>query len=421
MFCAALATIAPAAALQDAPAAAKVAAVTRVTGEVTAVSASEITVKTDAGTPATFKLGPSTSFLRVSPGEKDLTKATRITPTEIGVGDRVLARIPNAPEGQPANPARLVYLMNKAELAKHQETSRGEWQKRGVAGKVDSVDASGQSFSIKVQTPTGLKDFTVQASAKTNFRRYATDSIRFSDAKPSTFADVKAGDNIRVLGDRNAEGTSIAAEEVVSGTFRNIAGTIIAIDAEKGELRVNDLQTKKPITVKITADTSLKKLPLMMATMMARSRNGAAGGPGAGGPGAGGPGAGGPPAGGDFAGRGAGAPRGPGGPGAPGAGRPAGAPGAGAGSPDGAGGFGGGQRAPGGRDFQQMLERVPAITVADLKPGDALIISGTGGADANSTLAVTVMAGVEPLLTASPTGQSVLNGSWNFGEVGLPQ
>ncbi len=68
-----------------------------------------------------------------------------------------------------------------------------------------------------------------------------------------------------------------------------------------------------------------------------------------------------------------------------------------------------------------MMERVPAITLAELKPGDALIISGTGGSDSGVTLAITVMAGVEPLLTASPTGQSVLNGSWNFGEVGLPQ
>jgi hypothetical protein len=436
LFCTALFALPVAIFAQETPAAAKPAAASRVIGEVTAVNADEITVKTDAGAPATFKLSASTSYLRVSPGEKDLSKASRITITDITVGDRVLARIRNAAEGQPANPASSVYLMSKAEIAKHQETGRAEWQKRGVAGKVSAVDAAAQTFAIQTQTPTGLKDVTVQASAKTGFRRYASDSIRFSDAKPGTATDIKVGDNLRVLGDRNAEGTSIQAEEIVSGTFRNIAGTILAIDAAKGEIRINNLENKKPITVKISADTSLKKLPAMMANFMARSRQGGAAGTGpggTGGPRSAGPGAGGPAA--DAVGPGSAAntssdnrvrnPAAGNNPGvnpAPGA-TPGGGQGAGAGGGRGMGGGFGGPGGPGGGrgDFQQMMERVPAITLTDLKVGDAVIISSSTGSDPSTVLAISLVAGVEPLFTASPSGQSVLNGSWNFGEVGLPQ
>ena len=402
---------------QDAaPAASKPAAVTRVVGVVTAVDNNQIAVKSDTGTTANVKLGPATSYLRIPPGEKDLTKATRIAISEITVGDRVLARIRTAAEGQPENPASIVYLMNKAELAQHLEKGRAEWQRRGMAGKVGGIDPAAHTFKIQTQTATGLKDVTVQTAPTTGFRRYASDSIRFSDAKPSTISEIQVGDNLRVLGDRSEDGLSIKAEEIVSGSFRNIAGTILSIDAAKGEMRVNNLENKKPLVVKISADTTLKKLPPEMAAMMARMRQGGmtAGAPGmrpAGAPG--GPGSalgspadarapGGRPA---WAGAGGDHPGGDGGPGR-----------------SGPGGAGAGWSRGGGRDFQQMLERVPAVTLAELKTGDAVIISSSLSGDPNTVLAITLIAGVEPLLTAaSASGQSVLNGSWNFGEVGLPQ
>ena len=397
---------------QDAtPAAAKPVAVTRVVGEVTSVDSAQITVKTDSGASAAVRLAPGTSFLRIPPGEKDLTKATRITIGDIAVGDRVLARIRTAAEGQPENPASMVYLMNKAELAQHAEKSRAEWQRRGMAGKVDTVDPAAHTIGIKTQTPTGLKDVTVETTAATGFRRYANDSIRFSDAKPSTVSEIHVGDNVRVLGERSEDGHSIKAEEVVSGSFRNIAGTILSIDAAKGEMRVNNLENKKPLTVKIAADTTLKKLPPEMAAMMARVRQNTAGAA----PGAPGMRPGGAPPAGSAAGAGmaAAAAGNPNSAGAP-AGRPA---------------WTGGEAGPGGapgtgghRDFQQMMEHVPVITLAELKPGDAVIISSSSGADPGTVLAITLIAGVEPLLTAaSSSGQSVLNGAWNFGEVGLPQ
>lgn len=68
-----------------------------------------------------------------------------------------------------------------------------------------------------------------------------------------------------------------------------------------------------------------------------------------------------------------------------------------------------------GGDMQQMLERMPVLTLAELKAGDALIIASTAGNDAGQVTAITLLAGVEPILTATPAGnRQVLMGSWNL-------
>ncbi|MDQ6700323.1 MAG: hypothetical protein M3Z36_09065, partial [Acidobacteriota bacterium] len=261
---------------QEQPAAAaKPKAFNSLIGEVTALDggAKQIALKTDAGTPVTVPLDEKTLYLRVPPGEKDLKKAAKISLSDIGVGDRVLARVkagtePGAPES--ATPAVSVMVMSKAELTQHHEKDRAEWTRRGVAGKISAIDPATKQVTLKVQTPQGLKDVIVEPAENVTYRRYAPDSVRFSDAKPSTAAELKVGDNMRVLGEKSEDGSKIKPEEIVSGTFRNHAGTVISVNAASGELRINDLETKKPLTIKINPDTSLKKLPEMMAQGMAR-------------------------------------------------------------------------------------------------------------------------------------------------------
>nr|MDQ2899673.1 hypothetical protein [Acidobacteriota bacterium] len=271
--------------LLNAQDASKPKAYSSVIGEVTAVdsSAKQLTLKTDAGTPATVLLDEKTLYLKVAPGEKDLKKAAKITLSDVAVGDRVAARVRNSNDqiAVPAAPAVSVMVMTKAELAQHHEKNREEWVRRGFAGKVDTIDPATKQITIKVQTPTGLKDVIVGPVENVTFRRYAPDSVRFADATPSTFADLKVGDNLRVLGDKSEDGTRVKPEEIVSGTFRNIAGTVLSVDAAAGQLKITDLSNKKPVTIKVNADTSLKKLPAEMATRMARMRQGGgAGGPG---------------------------------------------------------------------------------------------------------------------------------------------
>ena len=77
-------------------------------------------------------------------------------------------------------------------------------------------------------------------------------------------------------------------------------------------------------------------------------------------------------------------------------------------------GAGPGRGGPGGpRDFSQMLERMPALNLSELKAGDALIIASTAGSDTAKATAIAVVAGVEPLLTG-PAADRRLSGPWNF-------
>ena len=373
----------------------------KVLGEVIAIdpAGKKITVKADNAPPADVPLDENTSYMRVPPGEKDLRKAVRIELKDLSLGDRVYARSRKV-EGQELVPATSVLVMSKAELAQHQEKSREEWQKRGAAGKVKSVDPAGKSIVIAMQTPVGLRDLTVQTDEKTSFRRYAPDSVRFADAKPSNFGEVAVGNNVRVLGNRTEDGAKLQAEEVVSGSFRNLAGAIESVNPQGNELKLKDLESKKSITVRINEDTNLRKLPPQMAMMMMRMRGGASpAGLGAGRPGngstseAGGSADHTPEAAANGHQEGAVSPgaEGPGGPG-----RRMGGPGMGR------------------MDMNQLMERVPKITLAELKPGDAVLVSSTAGTDASSVTAIAVVAGVDPLLRDSSSASNILGGAWNF-------
>lgn len=360
----------------------------RVIGEVTAVDGGrkELAVKTDAGAVITAALDEKTIYLRVAPGEKDLKKAARITLEQTSVGDRVYVRGHMATD-QKSIAAVTVMIMTKAELAQKHERDREEWRRRGVAGPVTAINPETKEITISTRTREGTKPVVIEAGERVVFRRYSPDSVRFSDAKPGSFADLKAGDQLRALGDKNADGTRIKAEEIVSGSFRNVAGEIRAIDASAGEIKLTDLVTHKQVTIRVTTDTTLHRLPPWMAMMLARREGGR---PESGGP------------------AGAGRPEGT---------RPMPGDARGGTAPE-PGGAGGMRR--GGMDFQDMLERMPALTLAELKTGDAIMLSATNGTDASRVTAINLLAGVEPLLTRAPQGGQEIFGTWNF-DIGLPQ
>ncbi len=341
------------------------------------LAAKRLEWKTDAGETGSLDLTPETTFLRVKPGQRDLADAAPITASDLAVGDRVLVR---------GNPPR-VLVMSQNDVAAKQARDRADWDRRGVMGTVKSV--SGNSIVVSARG----KETTVQVNDKTIVRRYAPDSVKFADAKVATIAEVKPGDQVRARGEKSADGATVTAEELVSGTFRNVAATISSI--EGGVLKVQDLDAKKPLFVKLSPDTTLRKMPEMMARFMAtRMQN-------PNGPMPGGPGAGGPPPG--------GAP--PGAP--PGGGPPGGMRGPGMGGGMGGGG-GFGAMGGGPPDPARMIERLPAIKVEELKAGDAIIFAATVGAKSNEVTAITIIAGVEPILTAPSTNRQSFVGSWNL-------
>ncbi|HMC29328.1 MAG TPA: hypothetical protein VKL99_00735, partial [Candidatus Angelobacter sp.] len=230
-------------------------------------------------------------------------------------------------------------------------------------------------------TPT--LSIAVKTSKDTAFLRYAPNSVKFADAQKGTFDQIKVGDQLRARGNRSADSKEIAAEEVISGTFRNIAGTISSIDAANNAITVKDVLAKKSVVVKFNSDSQLRKLAPPMAQRLAFFLKGGASQGGAQPVAASGAPANGPAAGGATA------------------------PGA---SP----------RPGGGADFQQILSRIPNITLADLQKEDAVMIVAMQGPTNAEATAVTLLGGVEPILTASPNGMSAaaLFSGWNLGAPG---
>lgn len=63
---------------------------------------------------------------------------------------------------------------------------------------------------------------------------------------------------------------------------------------------------------------------------------------------------------------------------------------------------------------------MPAVKFEELKPGSAIIVLCTVGAEPSRVTAIVMVAGVEPLLTQTPEGPPRIGGAWDFFDIGLP-
>ncbi len=73
-------------------------------------------------------------------------------------------------------------------------------------------------------------------------------------------------------------------------------------------------------------------------------------------------------------------------------------------------------------ELQSAIEKLPHLSIADLKPGEAIILTCTSGDDTSRGLAITLLAGAE-LLLKPENGKPLDLGSWNLdlsGEAGAP-
>jgi len=227
----------------------------RVIGEVTAVDAGsrQITLNESAGKSVLVRSDASTIFRRVPPGEKTLDKAVEIKFEEIGVGDRVLAR-GTADSKKEVLLARSVIVMSKADITLKRERDREDWLRRGVIGVVTATDRTNKEITLRAPTNQTL---TIAAGEGVRFRRYTSRSVNFKDARASSFDEVKVGDQLRALGDKSTDGTRYQAEEIVSGTFRTITGTVVS--AAAGELTIKDTKTKQPLTLLVMKDSIIRR------------------------------------------------------------------------------------------------------------------------------------------------------------------
>ena len=357
-------------------------------GTIKSISGTMIVLATDAGGEVKISLTADVKYLRVPPGSKDLKEAVRIQVSDLQEGDRVLVRVKPGDDGT-SLVASTVIAMKKSDISAKQTHEREDWQRRGIGGLVKSTDPSAGVITIGTTSAAGTKDVEVHVSNTTVLRRYAPNSVKFDDAKPSSLAEIRPGDQLRARGTRSEDGSNFTAEEIVTGAFRNIAGTIEAVDASAGTLTVKDLASNKPVQVKITSDSQVRKLPQPIAQRIAARLKGTT--PDASGAGDGAARPAGPPAAGASAGGGA------------------------QGSQGGAGGGMGGPPRNGGGDIQQMLSRLPSSALGDFQKGDAVMIVATTGQSDSAVVAITVLGGVEPLLQASPQGQASILTPWTMG------
>jgi len=354
-------------AVAQAPAAAPVAPKV---GTIKAVSGNSLTVATDAGPTVTITVPDTAKVQQLAAGSVDPKTATPSELSNIAVGDRVLVTV-KAGDTPDAFTARTVYLMKSGDIAQKNAAEQADWKKNGTGGIVSAVDPATGAITITA----GAKKIAVSTSSKTDFLRFTGDSVKFQDAKPGTLAQIQVGDQIQARGVKSDDGLSVQAAEVVSGSFKNLSGLVASIDAASGKITLKDLLTKKMFTVNVSANSDLRKMPLQMATMFAaRTQAGAAGGASAGGAG--------------------------GGQGGPGGGQ---------------GGPAGGARRAAGADLSQMIARMPTATLADLKVNDAvMIVASEPSPGATTVTAITLLSGVEPILTANPNGGMNLSG-WSMG------
>jgi len=336
-------------------------------GTVKAVAGNVVTLVTDppAKETVTITVLDGAKVQQLAVGSTDLKTATPAQLSDIAVGDRMLA--PVKPGDAPGSfTASRVILMKSGDIAQMQAAQQADWKKNGVGGIVAAVDPASGAVTIT----SGAKKIAIQTTAKTEFKRFARDSEKYEDALPGKLAQIEVGDQVQARGTKSADGLSVQAVEVLSGAFLDLSGQIASVDASAGTISLRDLATKKTVTVAVTANSDIRTMPAQMATMFA-ARQSAGGGRGAAAAAAGG---------------------------------------------DGSGGYGGRRGGGGAADLAQMIGRMPAAKLSDLHKGDAVMIVASEAAQGSSgATAITVLNGVDAILTANPNGGMSLSMSLGGG------
>lgn len=328
------------------------------TGVSKTVGAEKIVVETKDGTIDAV-ISKSTTFFRLPPDNLKLSAATDSKLADISAGDRVLVTGTYSDDKKTIYAVK-VYLVKGSDIAEQQEKQRQEWRTRGIAGRITEVDAEAKTITVEMRGITG-QAMTLKVSPKDEIKylRYSPDSVKYSDALTSSFSEIKKDDMIQALGDRGEDGASFMAEEILTGSFQTVAGTIKSIDAEKNEVTITDLKTKNDVTIVVKDTSLLKKFPEEIAQRLAGFQAMTQGG--------------------------GGGVRPPQGQGRRGEGRQGGGDGQGGGM--------------GRMDINDMLNRFPTIKVSDLNVGEMIAVSSPKGADATRLTAIKLLAGVEPFLT----------------------
>ena len=334
-----------------------------ISGEVASIDSAKIIIKTPTGDVEAV-LSDATKYMSVPPDNPKLSAAVPAAFADISVGDKVLVT-GILSDDKKTLPAKAVYLMSKSAIAERQTNFLEDWKKRGTYGTVVNYNPQTNIITMAVRGFGGERQINVKPKADVEYYRYPPNSIEIvlTSSTRSKVTDIELNDQIRVLGNKNADGTEIEAEKIVTGSFKQSGGKIKAINLEKNELIITDLSTNKDVAVTVTGNSILKQFPAEMASRIAMMQAG------------GGQGGFRPPT------QGGGQTQPQQNPQTPGSGA-------------GQGGFRAGGGGGGGIDDS----RFPNIKLSDLKVGEAIGILSSKTADQNQVTAIKIFSGVEPFI-----------------------
>ncbi len=317
-------------------------------GTIVSITDGVLTVKSDEGSSVQVTLSPEAQIKKLPVGSTDFTNAASASVSDLDKGDRILISATVSDSGPGA--ARLLYVMKASDIGKKLTEEQEDWQRRGIGGVVKSIDLTAKIVTISLVSAAGIKNVAIKVTSDTALMRYATDSVKFADAKAAPLETIQVGDQLTARGNLSANGTTMAAEELVTGSFRSFSAQITKIDAAGGTLTVKDLATKATVAVAVTNNTEMHRLtPQVAASFAARAKSSA---------------------------------------------------------PN--------LRQNDSSDLMQVIRNMPTVALAQLKAGDALMIAATISQTPNSMTAITLLSGVEPILRASPSDASMALTPWNL-------
>jgi hypothetical protein len=244
--------------------------------------------------------------------------------------------------------------MAAAEVERKRQRDLDDWKQRGIGGIVRETNPQAGTIAVELRG-SGAGTRLILETTKARFRRYVPGSLSFEDARASSFDEIHAGDQLRALGDK-ADGGKFVAEQIVSGAFKTIGVTVTAVDQSTGKISAATLDQKKPVTILINKDSALHRISPPVATAIAQKAKGEAS-------------------------KTTGAPPGKTDPSkstapvTPKPGQPV-------------------------IDVQQMIDSLPTVSLADIKPGDVLAVTGAVDRDDAHLVAIKVAAGVDLVLKA---------------------
>ena len=255
-----------------------------VLGVVSEAGPGKLTLRTDAEALVSLETTEKTVVLRSKPGATSLDGAAPLPLEEVVSGDRVLARGVYSPDRTALVVARLV-VMKQEDVQARLERERADWRRRGVSGVITGLDASAGEFGVRLRAageaaPAVLVVATAGRSIV--YRRYAPHSARFSDAQPSRFEDLAVSDQVRMLGNRSDEGRTFVPEQIVSGAFRTLRGTVLTADPALGEIRVQVRNGEvRTVVVSVGPEVRPRRMPPHSGSGQRGETAGSHGGPAA--------------------------------------------------------------------------------------------------------------------------------------------